>query len=125
MLPVKQRCWPTDITRRYSIGENTIFTFTLENTKGGSGSSVKDDDCFFQTKFCIYSELGFSALSDGQRITKDEDYISNQLLYRNIHNYAIGHGTAADWDDGDPVKWISTATFPKYDIKPIVPSTIY
>lgn len=123
-IPVNSTGLQFDITRRYSIGDNTIFTFTLENTKGGSGSSVKDDDCFFQTKFCIYSELGFSALSDGQRITKDDDYISNQLLYRNIHNYAIGHGTAADWDDGDPVKWISTATFPKYDIKPIVPSTI-
>ena len=113
-----------DITWRYSIGESDIFTFTLENTKIGGGSSVKDDDCFFQVKFCIYSELGFSPLSDGQRITKDEDYYSNQLLYRNIHNYAIGHGTAADWDDGTPVKWISTATFPKYDIKPIVPSQI-
>lgn len=123
-MPVGSTGLQFDITRRYSIGDNTIYTFTLENTKAGSGSSVKDDDCFFQTKFCIYSELGFSALSDGQRITKDEDYISNQLLYRNIHNYAIGHGTAADWDDGDPVKWISTATFPKYDIKPIVPSTI-
>ncbi len=113
-----------DITYRYSIGENDIFTFTLENTKGSAGTSVKDDDCYFQTKFIIYSEFGFSALSDGQRVTKDEDYISNQLLYRNVHNYAIGHGTATDWDDDEPVKWISTATFPKYDIKPIVPSSI-
>ncbi len=113
-----------DITYRYSIGESDIFTFTLENMKKSRGSSVRDDDCFFQSKFSIHSKLGFSALSDGQRITKDEDYYSNQLLYRNTHNYAIGHGTAADWDDDDPVKWISTATFPKYDIKPIVPSTI-
>ena len=123
-MPVNGTHLQFDITYRYSRGDSDIFTFTLENTKSGSGSSVKDDDCFFQTRFCIYSELGFSALSDGQRITKDEDYVSNQLLYRNVHNYAIGHGTAADWDDGETVKWISTATFPKYDIKPIVPSAI-
>lgn len=122
--PINDTGLQFDITWRYSIGESNIYTFTLENTKDGSGASVKDDDCFFQTRFCIYSELGFSALSDGQRISKDEDYISNQLLYRNIHNYAIGHGTAADWDDGESVKWVSTATFPKYDIKPIVPSSI-
>lgn len=113
-----------DITYRYHMGDSTIYTFTLENTKQSNGSSVKDDDCFFQTKFILFSEKGFSPLSDGQRITTDEDYLSNQLLYRNVYNYAIGHGTAADWDDGDTVTWISTATFPRYDIKPIVPSTI-
>jgi len=123
-IPVSGTGLQFDITYRYRIGESDIYTFTLENTKKSSGASVKDDDCYFQTRFCIYSELGFAALSDGQRVTKDEDYISNQLLYRNTHNYAIGHGTAADWDDGNPVKWISTATFPKYDIKPIVPSSI-
>ena len=123
-VPVNNTGLQFDITYRYSVGETDIYTFTLENTKNSNGDSVKDDDCFFQTKFCLRSDLGFSALVDGQRITKDEDYASNQLLYRNTHNYAIGHGTAADWDDGDQVKWVSTSTFPKYDIKPIVPSSI-
>lgn len=123
-IPVKSTGLQFDITYRYHVDGNNIYTFTLENTKRSNGSSVKDDDCFFQTKFTLYSQSGFSPLSDGQRITKDEDYLSNQLLYRDVHNYAIGHGTAADWEDGETVTWISTATFPKYDIKPIVPSTI-
>lgn len=113
-----------DITYRYSLGNNVIYTFTLENTKPKASETVKDDDCFFQVRFCLQSEKGFSPLSDGQRITEDEDYQSNQLLYRNVRNYAIGHGCAADWDDSEKVSWISTAVFPKYDIKPIVPSTI-
>ena len=113
-----------DITYRYRAGNSTIYTFTLENTKGKRGSSVRDDECFFQVKFTLFSEKGFSPLSEGQRITEDEDYRSNQLLYRDIHNYAIGHGCAADWEESDTVGWISTATFPRYDIKPIVPSTI-
>ena len=41
-----------------------------------------------------------------------------------MRNYAIGHGCAADWDDSESVLWITTAIFPKYDIKPIVPSAI-
>lgn len=123
-IPVNTTWLQFDITYRYRMGESIIYTFTLENTKRSNGTSVKDDDCFFQTKFTLYSEKGFLPLSDGQRITKDEDYLSNQLLYRDVHNYAIGHGTAADWDDGETVTWISTATFPKYDIKPIVPSAI-
>ncbi len=123
-IPVDSTGLQLDITYRYRIDESVIYTFTLENTKSSNGTSVKDDDCFFQTKLTLFSEKGFSPLADGQKIATDEDYLSNQLLYRNVHNYAIGHGTAANWDDEEPVKWISTATFPQYDLKPIVPSTI-
>lgn len=123
-MPVGTTGLQFDVTYRYQMGTSCIYTFTLENTKQKNGDIVRDEDCFFQCKFKLYSEKGFAPLSDSHRITEDEDYQSNQLLYRNVKNYAIGHGCASDWDDGDTVKWISTATFPKYDIKPIVPSTI-
>jgi hypothetical protein len=115
-----------DITYRYKKGGYSIYTFTLENTKINSGNSVRDDDCFFQVKFQLCSKKGFCPLPDSQRVnTDDEDYWSNQLLYRNVRNYAIGHGCAADWDDSaDKVSWISSAVFPSYEMKPIVPSTI-
>lgn len=96
----------------------------MENAKPKVKENVSDEECFFQCKFKLFSEKGFSPLSDSQRITQDEDYQSNQLLYRNVRNYAIGHGCAADWDDSESVLWITTAIFPKYDIKPIVPSAI-
>lgn len=122
--PVRNTGLQFDITYRYRVGDSTIYTFTLENTKGKKGVSVRDDECFFQVKFKLFSEKGFSPLSEGQRITEDEDYRSNQLLYRDVHNYAIGHGCAADWEESDIVRWISTAIFPQCDIKPIVPSAI-
>lgn len=123
-LPVGSTDLQFDITYRYRAEDSSIFTFTLENAKPKRGEAISDEDCFFQCKFELYSEMGFAPLSDSHRITKDEDYQSNQLLYRNVKNYAIGHGCAADWDDGESVNWISTAIFPKYDIKPIVPSVI-
>ena len=113
-----------DITYRYSVGASSIYTFTLENVRKKTSPSVRDDECYFQVKFQLISSKGFSPLSSGQRVTEDEDYQSNLLLYRNVHNYAIGHGCAADWEDAPVVSWISTAVFPRYDIKPIVPSTI-
>lgn len=113
-----------DITYRYRTGDSCIYTFTLENAKPKVKENVSDEECFFQCKFKLFSEKGFSPLSDSQRITQDEDYQSNQLLYRNVRNYAIGHGCAADWDDSESVLWITTAIFPKYDVKPIVPSAI-
>ena len=123
-LPIFQTGLQFDITYRYRIECDNIYTFTLENAKEKSGEIVKDEDCFFQVKFKLFSDRGFSPLSEGQRVTEDEDYQSNQLLYRNINNYAIGHGCAADWPDEDVISWISSAIFPKYDIKPIVPSSI-
>ena len=114
-LPVGDTGLQFDVTYRYRTGTDTMYTFTLENTKE-CRARVEENACFFHTKFIVHSEKGFSPLAERRKITRDEDYLSNQLLYRNVHNYAIGHGTAADWDDNEPVTWISTATFPRYDI---------
>lgn len=108
------------VTYRYKKGADVIYTITLSNTKEKS-----EDNNFYQVKFKLESKLGFSPIAESQRITADEDYKSNQLLYRDVHNYAIGHGCSAEWDDNaDTINWISTAVFPKHEIKPIVPSKI-
>lgn len=113
------------ITFRYRKGDFSIYTFTLENSKTKTSTSILDEDCYFQVKFSILSAMGFCPLPDSQRINTDEDYWSNQLLYRNVRNYAIGHGCATDWGDSEEkVYWISTAIFPKYEIKPIIPGSI-
>ena len=65
-------------------------------------------------------------MPDSTRLTKDEDYLSNQMLYRHVRNYAIGHGCASDWienDDGN-VYQITTSIFPSYEFKTIVPASI-
>lgn len=115
-----------DVTYRYQSDGKYVYTFTLENTHISNGTTVKSDDCFFQVKFIMLSKKGFCPLTEGQKIIKeDEDYRSNQLLYRDIKNYAIGHGCAADWDEKpEGVFRVETAIFPQYEIKPIVPSKI-
>lgn len=125
-IDINETCLRFDVTYRYKRGEYSIYTFTLENTKVNASSSIRDDDCYFQVKFKIVSDLGFCSLPESQRInTDDEDYWSNQLLYRNVRNYAIGHGCAADWEDKENrISCISTTIFPKYEIKPVVPSSI-
>ncbi|MDD5791434.1 MAG: helicase-related protein [Erysipelotrichaceae bacterium] len=114
-----------DITYRYRKGNCLIYTFTLENSKVRP-VSFKDDDCYFQVEFSIISEKGFCPLPDTQKINiNDEDYLSNQLLYRDVRNYAIGHGCAADWSTtNDVVYKISSSIFPMYEVKPIVPASL-
>lgn len=123
--PIDDKKLQLDITYRYRNGDSTIYTFSLENTTEKPGT-YKDEDCFFQVKFRLLSEVGFCPLPDSQRInTEDEDYLSNQMLYSTVRNYAIGHGCAVEWEDSaETVNWIETAIFPSYEVKPIVPSVI-
>ena len=112
------------ITYRYKYSNCTLYTFTLQNDLICE-SSIKDEDCYFQVQFNLVSEQGFPAMPETEKLTNDNDYLSNQMLYRNIKTYAIGHGCAAKWDENVfSVKTISTSIFPVYEMKPIVPSQI-
>ncbi len=112
------------ITYRYKYDNCTLYTFTLQNELICE-SSIKDEDCYFQVQFDLVSDQGFPSMPETEKLTNDNDYLSNQMLYRNIKTYAIGHGCAAKWDENEfPVKKISTSIFPVYEMKPIVPSRI-
>lgn len=122
--PVSDSKLAIDIVKRYKKANYSIYTFTIENTNKLSDGKIKDEDCFFQVKMTLYSEKNFHELPEEAKINKDEDYLSNHLLYRNVKNYAIGHGCAASWEEDDGIKSISTSIFPSYEVKPIVPNTI-
>ena len=112
------------ITYRYKYEGCTLYTFTLHNDLICE-TAIKDEDCYFQVHFDLMSNLGFPSMPESEKLANDNDYLSNQMLYRNIKTYAIGHGCAAKWDENEsPVKKISTSIFPVYEMKPIVPSQI-
>jgi hypothetical protein len=114
------------VTFRYKMNDLCIYTFTLGNNKKKASKALRDTDCFFQVSMKIFSQLLFKPLPENKRISiNNSDYWSNLLLYRDIKNYAIGHGCATIWDQSEGgVRWISTATFPSYEMKPILPSEI-
>lgn len=124
-IPVDSTGLQVDITFRSRKDNYCIYTVTLENTKEMNGNQVRDEDCFFQVKLKMESKIGFHFLPENQRINADEDFLSNQLLYRDVRNYAIGHGCAAEWDETtESVNWIETSVFPSYEVKPVVPGII-
>lgn len=116
------------ITYRYSDEkvDSKIYTFSLVNAKKVNTKNFRDKDCYFQAEFNIVSEKGFVTLPENKKINiNDEDYESNHLLYREVKNYAVGHGCAADWENTDyNILKISTSNFPSYEMKPIVPSNL-
>lgn len=117
------------ITYRYRKNDTSLYTFTLENTNVAQNGKIRDEDCYFQVGFALNSQDSFAPLPDSEKLNyNDNDYLSNQMLYRNVKSYAIGHGCAALWDEKDglekKVKRIETSIFPQYEMKPIVPATI-
>jgi hypothetical protein len=116
-----------DITCRgkYKSEGYAIYTFSLENTNKADGGSVKDEACFFQAGFSLISEAGFRELPDEERVTRDEDFDSNRLLYHDVKSYAVGHGCSVSWDaNAMKILTIQTETFPRYEIKSTIPSAI-
>lgn len=125
-IPVGDTSLQLDITLRMTKGDFSIYTFTLENTNQTGNKTDLDTDSYYQCGFSLKSEAGFVPLPDSMKINvHDEDYLSNRMLYRDVRNYAIGHGCAADWEEKDGrVDCIETAVFPSFEVKPVMPSQI-
>ena len=124
--PIENTHLQFDITWRYQKDEASILTFTLENASKTTGPDSGDATCYFQVEFSLVNSNSFSPMPGRSRInTNDEDWLSNQLLYRKVKNYAIGHGCAADWEEtAQGVFSVKTVIFPSWEVKPIIPSSI-
>lgn len=100
-----------------------MYTFVLENTKLNDNDHARSEDCFFQVELQVESETGFLPLKTHNNTKMDEDEESNSLLYREIGNYAFGHGCSTSWEvQNQQVSYVKTEIFPEYEIKPVVPT---
>lgn len=87
--------------RRRSAGGQFALTVTLINCAPEQEGRERPAACLFQA--CIRVEATLPDGAGGIRPRRsvmhvdDEDARSNALLYRNAHEYAIGHGVSAEW----------------------------
>ena len=115
-----------DIKRRVKEGQAT-FTVTLINM-GPELEEKRDTSILFQ------SGLRARAVNSDQtpaiiprpavRHADDEDSLVNMLIYREVQEYASGHGTAVRWPksvDGR-VEWVETAWLPETAVKGMSPA---
>lgn len=101
-----------------------MYTFSIVNESVSQSSTIECSSCFFQVELSVTSNLPFLPLQDSLRShIDDEDYLNNQLLYRNVKAYGIGHGCAAIWDQYQTDIYTVHADFmPSYEVRPIVPA---
>jgi len=106
-----------------------IITFTLINRNKSETGSPKDEQCFFQCRFELADADGgdcFLEYPEKVGEAEDAEEASLRLLYRHRKTFAVGHGCAANWPEGEMsaagVIW--SETLPAYEIKPILPNEI-
>lgn len=108
------------VCRRHIEGAD-VLTFALRNRKEDAGDGP--ESCFFQTSLEVRSELGLvpPVWTSSSRGALTQEEASNLLIYRNVNNYAIGHGCATSWDHATKVSWARTETMPIAETRAMSP----
>lgn len=115
--------------RAESPDSERIITFTLLNKRTSQSQRPRDDECFFQCSLEISGheeQPCFLEYPDRIGMALDEEEQSLRLLFSHLKTFAVGHGCAANWNDGtgDTTFRIRTESLPAYEIRPIVPRQI-
>lgn len=110
------------IVHRFKTHEGNAYTIAVINTRKIAGDgSARYDQCYFQVKLELESDQGFFPLDYPHECHEydSKEEVVNRLLYRDLRNYASGHGCATDWSDDNKVTWISTDLMPTAEVKPV------
>lgn len=101
-------------------GALRVLTLTLLNTAPVEDSSPRDLRCLLQSEIVVRAEGGaIRARPLPAFDNSDEDAAAGALLYRDVREYAVGHGVAAIWDtewDGGVIG-VSTAWMPRVRVE--------
>ena len=90
----------------------------------------KCEDCFFQAALKVQeidSKASFLPIDRAFGESDDTELRQMDLLYRHRRTFALGHGTASDWNrderlsEGGSTDMVRTAALPRYELKPISP----
>lgn len=118
-----------NVRRRSSVTAEdgyAFYTFTLINRLNAERQNIPNEKCFFQVSFSVEvasNDGGFFPYPKAITRKNREDDLSNALLYRNKHEFAIGHGCSPRWNLTIPeiARRIHAEVLPVHEIKPIVP----
>ncbi len=115
-----------DIKRR--VGDGVIvLTVTLINLQVRPEEwALSDVGNVFQAKISIHAHVDGAPAIIARRslpVPTDEDQLVNALLYRDVEEYAVGHGVSAHWPDelSGKMPWVATSWLPVVSVKGMDP----
>jgi hypothetical protein len=119
--------------RRRSDGR-LVYSCMAVNERRAQGTAAPScGDVFFQVGLKVVHADGVAVFlpidrSVGEALD-DRELASMDLLFRHRRAFALGHGTAGDWNrdealsESGAVDWVAAVAVPDYELKPIVPRT--
>ena len=109
---------------RWHQADSIVFTVSLVNGSKGNSKAGFNKKTFFQTELIIENTSGFAPFYERTNVSDDSDLINNELLYRKVRCYAIGHGCSPLWSDrgNEAPKKIESSFLPNYELKAVIPS---
>jgi hypothetical protein len=115
--------------RRRPHGDRTVVTVTLINTASGDPPrELRDGQLLFQSQLVVHAVRPHDAPAIYARpaypfADDDEDQLTNLLLYREVQEFAVAHGVAAEWpaDTRDAVANVETTWLPRARVQGMSP----
>ena len=115
--------------RRRIVGGGQVVTATLINEAVESEDRLPDECRLFQTGLEVRAVDGIGAGAIRPRAAvssaaADEDTRSAELLYRDVVEYAVGHGVAAEWNPSPAMRVdrVATTWLPAANVKGMSPA---
>ncbi|MDX8527000.1 helicase-related protein [Mesorhizobium sp. MSK_1335] len=99
--------------RRRLDGDQQVLTVTMINASRQADDRHRDELCLFQTEIVVQSVAGARSILPRQipmLVSADDDARSAALLYRNVLEFAVGHGVSADWSGVESRRALSART---------------
>ncbi len=100
-------------------------TVTLVNEREHDTSTreLRDASSYFQTQIAARIPAGLAPHSlDHHGAWSNADRRSDELLYRDVQVYAVGHGCAVEWNESTPPTEVWTVHIPKHELLLAEPS---
>lgn len=108
------------LVNRRHIDGGDIVTIALCNMIEDSTDNYQN--CFYQASFKASVSKGLiPPVWEHDTESLSEEEANKRLIYRNLRNYAIGHGCATSWDSNNPVQWAKTNTMPVVETRSMKP----
>jgi hypothetical protein len=105
-------------TYKGSDNERNITVALINEREKGESSLVDTENALYQTSMKI--KTSDDCLIVPRKVSsycQDEDELSNELLYLNINEFAVGHTCSATWEaDSNIASEVSTTWFPTSDV---------
>jgi hypothetical protein len=117
------------LVRPYNDGRQATSVFLVNRIRSTSPGRPDDDEWLFQPEISVRDAAGGPAFAvrrlEDVAWTDDPDLISNELLYWNRPEYAIGHGCAVEWTappgTRESATEVITVIMPAYELPRVDP----